>query len=98
MYTTAKLNLGQRVVVKGLTGAKQLNGKCGTILHFDENKCRYAVALDEEDSGKLIQPENLDVVQGTQREAWKAIFASEPATPKLKRLAQTGALAPCTNL
>lgn len=49
----------QRVKISGLVGRLELNGVCGTVVHFDEAKGRYAIRLDEQSESVLIKRENL---------------------------------------
>lgn len=55
---SGRRNRGDRVVAQGLQGAPLLNGEAGCILHFQEDKGRYAVRFDTGEE-KLLKPENL---------------------------------------
>ena len=62
----ASLVSGTRVKVRGLTGAKELNGRCGVIRSFDEAKERFSVHFDDSGGGgrssALVKRVNLMVL------------------------------------
>ena len=70
-----KYDIKRRVVIAGVdttgggssNGKKDLNGRHGTILFYDETKGEYSVALDtkkgKQDVGQTFKPENLDVAE-----------------------------------
>jgi hypothetical protein len=50
--------VGRRVVINGLVGKPDLNGRTGTAVRFDDDKERYAVQLHDT-SSFMIKPCNL---------------------------------------
>ena len=49
---------GAKIEVRGLVGVPRHNGKFGTVVHYDADKGRYAVALDS--GGRIaLRPANL---------------------------------------
>ena len=45
--TAPHVPVGRRVVVHSLTAKRELNGRIGSVVAFDEAKQRYRVCLDE---------------------------------------------------
>ena len=56
---TARLARGQRVLVAGLEGRPELNGRAGVVKKYDEAKSRYAVAVEGGKEPMLLKPECL---------------------------------------
>jgi hypothetical protein len=56
------LQAGDAVILKGLKGAPQHNGKQGIIQEFDGAKSRFVVKLDGTDVSFSLKPENLSRV------------------------------------
>ena len=56
------LQAGDAVMLKGLKGAPQHNGKQGIIQEFDGAKARFVVKLDGTDVSFSLKPENLSRV------------------------------------
>lgn len=53
------LPVGATVVIRGLTSAVIHNGKTGTVTGFDEERCRYQVAVKDHDSALSLRPQSL---------------------------------------
>merc|ERR1712014_203023 len=50
---------GTRVIISGLTGAKELNGKEANVVCLDKASGRYTVDVDDGIGRKNLKPENL---------------------------------------
>mmetsp|Transcript_13084 Transcript_13084/g.37668 ORF Transcript_13084/g.37668 Transcript_13084/m.37668 type:complete len:184 (+) Transcript_13084:73-624(+) len=83
---------GQQVLVTGLSGARHLNSLPAKVLAFDEEKGRYAVHFSSDGQKRLLKGENLSALAPADEAALRAVFSSEPATPKLQRLLADGEL------
>jgi hypothetical protein len=53
---------GRRVLIDGLKGRPELNGRCGVAGRFGAAKGRYAVAVEGEAEAVLLKPANLQEV------------------------------------
>jgi hypothetical protein len=63
---SSNLPAGSAVVIHGLTGAPQHNGKHGTVIRFDAGKGRYEVQPNDEGEGSmLLKPCNVGAPQHT---------------------------------
>ena len=51
--------LGRRVVMDGLLGKPELNGRTGMAVSFDDDKGRYSVEVSGTSSSLMIKPSNL---------------------------------------
>jgi len=82
-----QFNPGDRVVAKGLVGAKNLNGSFGKVLNHNEDKGRYGVQFAKELGSKLLKAENLTLAVASH-EGIKQIFDAhgKKAARKLKDL------------
>lgn len=61
---SADLVLGAAVEVRGLQGAKELNGRCGYIVNYVEESGRYSVKLKGEERAKGMRAMNLRRLEG----------------------------------
>ena len=57
--------VGKRVLIEGLTGRKELNGRCGTVLAYDGASDRYMVSVEarsaaDEPLTVALKPGNMD--------------------------------------
>merc|ERR1712232_1119402 len=52
-------SIGDSVVVKGLSGAKELNGLRGVIKRWIPAQSRFEIKFEAKDETKAIKPENL---------------------------------------
>merc|ERR1719432_556608 len=59
------LPCGARVLVRGLQGAPQHNGKVGAVNDFDEQSCRYTVELSD---GDVLRIKHENLLQQLQAE------------------------------
>ena len=60
--------LGRTVVLCGLSGKPEFNGRRGKVLQFDEERERYAVQLCDEASVLLLRAENVRPVDDDEGE------------------------------
>ena len=51
--------IGDTVEIYGLSGAKELNGRCGTIVAFVQDKQRFGVRLAGGEETKAVKPANV---------------------------------------
>ena len=76
--TGGALEVGTRVMLRGLLRKPELNGHRGTVLRFEADTGRYAVSLDGKQCGVLLKPECLDVKAARERDdAQRAALAKE---------------------
>merc|ERR1712129_165997 len=62
MNDKGKMQSGDRVLVRGLTGRPDLNGAIGMVTQFDRQKRRWATMLDGHAQAMLFKEDNLCVV------------------------------------
>ena len=80
------MQTGDRVVLQGLVAKPELNGKQGTLLHFNSKRQRWGVKIDGEAEGMMLKPSNLRAVDNLspapkQPDGLSAAYEAPPAAP-----------------